>query len=32
MLTNEKVLKTIDNLPAEFHLDELVEKLIILEK
>ena len=32
MLTKEKVLKSIADLPNEFSLDDLVEKLIILEK
>ena len=32
MLLKEKVLQTIQQLPAEFSLDELVEKLIVLEK
>lgn len=32
MLVKEKVLKTIQSLPDEFSLDELVERLILLEK
>lgn len=32
MLTKEKVIQSIHDLPNEFSLDELVEKLIILEK
>ena len=32
MLTKEKVLKSIDDLPSEFSLDDLIEKVIILEK
>jgi predicted transcriptional regulator len=32
MLTKEKVIKTISNLPEKFSLDELVEKMIVLEK
>lgn len=32
MLTKEKVLETVEALPAEFSLDELVERLILLEK
>jgi predicted transcriptional regulator len=32
MLTKEKVDKTIRNLPDSFSLDELVEKLIFIEK
>ena len=32
MLTKEKVLETVYEMPSEFSLDELVEKLIILEK
>jgi len=32
MLTKEKVLQSIKDLPNEFSLDEIVEKLILLEK
>lgn len=32
MLTKEKVLETVQALPTEFSLDELVERLILLEK
>lgn len=32
MLVKEKVLETIQSLPDEFSLDELVERLILLEK
>jgi len=32
MLTKEKVLETVQALPEEFSLDELVEHLIVLEK
>ena len=32
MLTKEKVLQSIQDLPNEFSLDEIVEKLILLEK
>ncbi len=32
MLAKEKVLETVQALPAEFSLDELVERLILLEK
>ena len=32
MLTKEKVLQLIEYLPNEFSLDDLVEKLILLEK
>ncbi|MFT4758688.1 MAG: hypothetical protein ACI9XO_004769 [Paraglaciecola sp.] len=32
MLIKEKVLKTIESLPTEFSIDDLVECLIILEK
>jgi len=32
MLTKEKIIQSISDLPDEFSLDELVEKLIILEK
>ena len=32
MLTRDDVLKTIDDLPKEFSLDEIIDKLIILEK
>lgn len=32
MLTKEKVLQSIQDLPNEFSLDDVVEKLILLEK
>ncbi len=32
MLTKEKVLSTISKLPESFSLDDLVERMIILEK
>lgn len=32
MLTREKVLETVQVLPLEFSLDELVERPILLEK
>ncbi|MBD1385535.1 hypothetical protein IDJ75_09625 [Mucilaginibacter rigui] len=32
MLTRDDVLKTIDDLPKEFSLDEIIDRLIILEK
>ncbi|MEM1337536.1 MAG: hypothetical protein AAGF96_07290 [Bacteroidota bacterium] len=32
MLTKEKLKKQIDQLPDEFSLDELVERLIFIEK
>lgn len=32
MLTKEKVLESIKDLPNEFSLDEIVERLIFLEK
>jgi len=32
MLTKEKILQSIKELPNEFSLDEIVEKLILLEK
>ncbi|MCB9291934.1 MAG: hypothetical protein H6559_02215 [Lewinellaceae bacterium] len=32
MLVKEKVLETIRSLPDEFSLDELFERLILLEK
>lgn len=32
MLTKEKVIQSLQNLPNEFSLDEIVEKLILLEK
>ena len=32
MLDKEKVLETIQSLPEEFSLDELVGRLILLEK
>jgi hypothetical protein len=32
MLTKEKVIRTISKLPETFSLDELVERMIILNK
>lgn len=32
MLTNSNVIKTISNFPDNFTLDELVEKLIFIDK
>lgn len=32
MLVKERVLETIQSLPEEFSLDELVDRLILLEK
>lgn len=32
MLTKDKVLQSIKDLPNEFSLDEVVEKLILLDK
>lgn len=32
MLTKSKVKKTIDSLPDSFTLDELIERLIFIEK
>ena len=32
MLTKEKVLSTISRLPDSFSLDDLVERMIVLEK
>lgn len=32
MLTKERVIRTISKLPEKFSLDELVEKMIVLEK
>ncbi len=32
MLFKEKVLETIQSLPEEFSIDELVDRLILLEK
>jgi predicted transcriptional regulator len=32
MLTKDKVLEAITNLPEEFSLDDLMDRLIILEK
>ncbi len=32
MLTKEKVINTIAKLPESFSLDELVERMIVLEK
>jgi predicted transcriptional regulator len=32
MLTKEKVRKTIDRLPENFTVDQIVEKLVVLNK
>jgi hypothetical protein len=32
MLTKDKVNKTINNLPDKFTIDELIDKLIFMEK
>lgn len=32
MLTKDKVLEAITNLPEEFSIDDLMDKLIVLEK
>jgi len=32
MLTKESVLKTISKLPENFNLDELIDKLIFIDK
>lgn len=32
MITKTKLKKQIENLPEEFSIDELVEKLILIEK
>ena len=32
MLTKEKVNRTINNLPDKFTIDELIDKLIFMEK
>jgi hypothetical protein len=32
MLTKDKLNKTISNLPDKFTIDELIEKLIFMEK
>ena len=32
MLTKEKLKKEIDKMPDEFTIDELIEKLILIEK
>lgn len=32
MLTREKVSKTIKNLPGSFTIDELIDRLIFMEK
>jgi len=32
MITKKKLKKQIKNLPEEFSIDELVEKLILIEK
>jgi predicted transcriptional regulator len=31
-MRKEKVLETVNNLPAEFELEELIERLIFIEK
>lgn len=31
-MTKDKVLETVNNLPQEFELDELIERLIFIEK
>ena len=32
MLTKDKVYKSLDDLPEKFSLDELLDKLILLQK
>jgi hypothetical protein len=32
MLTKEKLIKTIDNQPESFSIDELIDQLILIEK
>lgn len=32
MLTKEKLAETLNRLPTEFTIDELVERLILIEK
>jgi hypothetical protein len=32
MLTRDDVLKTIDDLPREFSFDEIIDKLLLLDK
>jgi hypothetical protein len=32
MLTKEKVMSSVADLPEQFSIDELVEKLILIEK
>ncbi len=32
MLTKEKLIKHINDFPSEFTIDELIEKLIFIEK
>lgn len=32
MLTKEEVIKTISNLPENFSLDELIDKLVFIDK
>jgi hypothetical protein len=32
MIQKKKLLETINNLPEEFSIDELVERLIIIQK
>jgi len=31
-MTKDKALETVNNLPQEFELDELIERLIFIEK
>jgi len=32
VLTREKVIQSMNELPAEFSLDELVERLVLIQK
>ncbi len=32
MLTKEKVVESMQNLPSEFSIDDLVDRLILIEK
>lgn len=32
MLTKQKVQKSIENLPAQFSIDELIDQLIFIDK
>lgn len=32
MITKQKLIKTIDNLPDSFTIDQLIDQLIVVEK